>query len=143
MNEDRPLLIRNPHATRPWQHVLESLHGYLRLGARLLAGDARCATAFNFGPDAPDNVPVSDILARLQIHWPALNWEIEKKTGSVAKEAHLLYLDSSKARHELGWQPKWPLAVGLEKTAEWYRIVRQHPHQVRALTDQQLDQFCS
>lgn len=142
MQAARPLIIRNPHATRPWQHVLESLHGYLRLGARLLAGDKRCATAFNFGPDALDNLPVSALLSRLQEHWPGLNWQQDPASTS-AKEAHLLYLDSAKARFELNWQPKWPLALALEKTAEWYRMAGDQPHQARALTDQQLEQFCA
>ncbi|HJW57616.1 MAG TPA: CDP-glucose 4,6-dehydratase [Burkholderiaceae bacterium] len=138
----RPLLIRNPEATRPWQHVLESLHGYLLLASRLLAGDTTLADAFNFGPDAADNVSVASVLTRLQGHWPELQWQLETQTAAP-HEARFLYLDSSKARRLLDWAPVWNLETGLEKTAHWYRTVQQHPSAARAITEQQLDQFCS
>ncbi|RJG07920.1 CDP-glucose 4,6-dehydratase [Noviherbaspirillum cavernae] len=139
----QPLLIRNPAATRPWQHVLESLHGYLLLGARLSGGEAAMADAFNFGPDAADNLSVADVLTRLQAHWPALNWQLEENAEQAPHEARFLYLDSSKARRLLDWTPTWQLATGLEKTAQWYYTVAQQPSAARAITEQQLDQFCS
>lgn len=135
------LLIRNPAATRPWQHVLEALHGYLLLASRLLAGDAVFADAFNFGPDAADNLSVAEILTRLQSHWPELTWSLDPNAASAAHEAGFLYLDSSKARRMLGWTPRWDLADGLQKTAQWYRSVAKHGSEARAMTEQQLDQF--
>ena len=138
----QPLLIRNPSATRPWQHVLESLHGYLLLGSRLLAGDASFASAFNFGPDAADNLSVAEVLTRLQAHWPELAWQMDPHAAAAPHEAGFLYLDSSKARRLLDWTPTWNLAGGLEKTAQWYRAVAQQPAAARAITEQQLDQFC-
>lgn len=137
----RPLLIRNPTATRPWQHVLESLHGYLLLASHLLAGEARFADAFNFGPDAADNLAVGDVLTRLQAHWPELAWQMDPQAGSAPHEAGFLYLDSSKARRQLGWRPVWDLATGLGKTAAWYRTVEKNPGEARAITEQQLDEF--
>lgn len=136
------LLVRHPDATRPWQHVLEPLHGYLLLAARLLAGDARCATAFNFGPDAADNLPVAAVLDGLRAHWPQLEWQRDG-ARHAAIEAALLYLDSSKARQELGWQVRWPLAAGLEHTAQWYAAAARDPGGMRAFTEQQLEQFCA
>lgn len=139
----QPLLIRNPSATRPWQHVLESLHGYLLLASRLLAGDAGYADAFNFGPDAADNLPVAEVLARLQMHWPELVWQMDPQATEAPHEAGFLYLDSSKARHQLNWKPIWDLETGLQKTAQWYHTVKQQPSAARAITEQQLEQFCS
>ncbi len=142
MQQGVALPVRSPNATRPWQHVLEPLHGYLLLAARLLDGDAACAGAYNFGPDAADNLPVSALLDGLRAHWPQLAWRRDD-SEHAAKEAVLLYLDSSKARQELGWQVRWPLAAGLEKTAAWYAAAARDPAGVPAFTEQQLDQFCA
>jgi CDP-glucose 4,6-dehydratase len=142
MQQGCALPVRSPRATRPWQHVLEPLHGYLLLAARLLDGDAACAGAYNFGPDAADNLPVAALLDGLGAHWPQLEWRLDG-TQPVGKEAALLHLDSSKARHELGWQVRWPLAVGLQKTAEWYAAAARDPGGMRAFTEQQLEQFCA
>lgn len=139
----RDLLIRNPSATRPWQHVLESLHGYLLLAERLLAGEAEFADAFNFGPDAADNLRVADVLARLQAHWPELSWKLDPAAGEAPHEARALYLDSAKARSRLGWLPVWSLDRGLEMTAKWYREVGQAPSRARAMMEQQLDCYCA
>lgn len=119
MQRGEPLMIRSPRATRPWQHVLDCLSGYLLLGQRLLQGDRACADAWNFGPTAADNRCVQDVLEMMREHWPELRWQ----TGEVATlhEAGLLYLDSSRAHTLLGWQPVWPLASALRHTAQWYR----------------------
>jgi CDP-glucose 4,6-dehydratase len=114
-----PLEIRSPQATRPWQHVLESLAGYLLLGQKLLEGRPEFATAWNFGPDSGDNRSVEDVLSRLRRHWPALAWHVTPQ--AQPHEATLLYLDSSKARQQLGWKPVWALDDCLAATAGWYR----------------------
>ncbi len=135
------LLIRNPAATRPWQHVLESLHGYLRLGAHLLDGQDH-AEAFNFGPESADNVSVGELLARLQSHWPELHWQHDAPDAAAPHEAQFLYLDSSKARRQLGWTPRWDLATCVEETARWYRAVQAQSASARDLCEQQLERFC-
>lgn len=137
----QPLLIRSPAATRPWQHVLESLHGYLQLASHLLAGEAEFAEAFNFGPDAADNLAVADVLTGLQAYWPELVWQLDPQAGSAPHEAGFLYLDSSKARRRLAWRPTWNLTTGLARTATWYREVAKNPGAARAITEQQLDEF--
>lgn len=114
------LSIRNPEATRPWQHVLESLNGYLRLSERLLEGDAAFGDAFNFGPAADDNLQVGALLTRLGAHWPAFQWKVERVPGAP-HEAGYLYLDATKARQSLNWQPRWPLDTALARTAAWYQ----------------------
>lgn len=113
------LEIRSPRATRPWQHVLDCLAGYLLLGQRLLQGDDACATAWNFGPGAEDNRTVESVLRLMQAHWPQLAWHVS--AAAQPHEASLLYLDSSLARARLGWQPVWNLAQALAATADWYR----------------------
>lgn len=141
VSSGRPLQIRNPAATRPWQHVLEALHGYLLLGQRLLAGDAACADAFNFGPEAPDNLPVATVLTRMQQYWPELAWQLDAEAFNTPSEANLLFLDSDRARRMLDWSPRWGLATGIEKTATWYQAVLHDPQAAREITKQQLDQF--
>jgi CDP-glucose 4,6-dehydratase len=113
------LEIRSPGATRPWQHVLESLSGYLLLGQRLLAGDARVEGAWNIGPEPEANRKVADVLGALRAHWPELSWRVT--ADPQPHEANLLYLDSAKAKGLLGWQTVWRLDEGLRRTAEWYR----------------------
>jgi CDP-glucose 4,6-dehydratase len=117
--QGQSLEIRSPLATRPWQHVLESLSGYLLLGQRLLQGDKSCAEAWNFGPELEGNRTVSEVLGKLNAHWSSLRWNVTDKPQP--HEATLLYLDSSKARINLQWRPAWNFDAALEKTAAWYR----------------------
>jgi CDP-glucose 4,6-dehydratase len=111
--------IRSPSATRPWQHVLECLAGYLLLGQRLLAGDSAFADAWNFGPDLADNRTVQEVLCAMRAHWPRFSWHMGD--SMQPHEAGLLYLDSSKARSRLNWRPVWTLEEAIERTASWYQ----------------------
>lgn len=130
------LEIRSPQSTRPWQHVLECLSGYLLLGQRLLALDNTVAGGWNFGPAPQDNRTVAEVLSGLQKHWPQLAWHAT--SAEQPHEANLLYLDCAQARAQLGWQPVWSLEESLEMTADWYR------HQAstgQAITGQQLARY--
>lgn len=113
------LEVRSPNATRPWQHVLESLSGYLLLGQKLIERDKNFDCAWNFGPERSGNRTVADVLNKLQTYWPEMRWH--QTAASQHHETNLLYLDSSKAHSQLGWQPVWNLDTTLEKTADWYR----------------------
>lgn len=113
------LEIRSPQATRPWQHVLECLSGYLLLGQRLLEGHLAFADAWNFGPAAEDNRTVAEVLSELKRFWPELAWRLSE--SPQPHEANLLYLDCSKARSQLQWEPVWSLQEGIAMTADWYR----------------------
>lgn len=119
VEQKQPLMIRSPHATRPWQHVLESLSGYLCLGQRLLEGASSYADAWNFGPTAEGNCTVAEVLIEMKKQWPALHWE--QTQTPQPHEANLLQLDSTKARQLLRWKPVWSLHKGLQATAEWYQ----------------------
>ncbi len=109
-----PLVLRNPDAVRPWQHVLNPLSGYLILAERLLLGEA--AEAWNFGPDPQDERPVSELVERLARHWP-IEVRVQPDSG---REAPVLRLDSTKAREQLSWAPRWDLEAALEAIVEWY-----------------------
>ena len=116
----KPVLIRRPNAVRPWQHVLEPLRGYLMLAERLLALDTRFASAYNFGPGDDDTWPVERIANKwVQIWGDGASWARDSDAG--AHEAHHLRLDASKARMELGWEPKLKIETALEWTIAWYR----------------------
>jgi len=120
----KPVLIRRPNAIRPWQHVLEPLRGYLMLAERLLAPDKRFASAFNFGPGDDDTWPVERIANKLVQLWGGgAAWTRDPEAG--AHEAHNLVLDASKARRELGWEPKLKIETALEWTVGWYRAWNQ------------------
>ncbi|MEK6208826.1 MAG: CDP-glucose 4,6-dehydratase [Pseudomonadota bacterium] len=123
MQAGQPLEVRSPNATRPWQHVLESLSGYLMLGQKLLEGKEEFATAWNFGSDQEGNRTVESVLNSLKSEWPMLSWR--QTARPQQHEATLLQLDSTKARQQLGWQPVWSLDEGLSATAQWYRAYQQ------------------
>jgi CDP-glucose 4,6-dehydratase len=110
--------LRNPAATRPWQHVLEPLSGYLRLGQVLLDGELD-GGAWNFGPSADATLSVGDVVRRMQHHWPQLRFE--QDAGPHPHEAEKLTLDCRKADRELGWRPVWNADTTMARTARWYR----------------------
>lgn len=116
------ILIRNPSATRPWQHVLEPLSGYLWLAARLqLTGghESRLASGFNFGPTVASNRPVGELVREILRHWPG-TWNDGRDPAAV-HEANLLGLATDKAFHLLGWLPTWEFAETVAYTVDWYR----------------------
>jgi len=117
---DRPVGIRNPHATRPWQHVLEPLGGYLRVGQQLLEGKPEFATGWNFGPADDADLSVREVVENIKRHWD----RIETRVAQIADaphEAHLLKLDCTKAREQLNWHPVWSSQTTFEDTVSWYR----------------------
>lgn len=116
-----PVCIRNPHAIRPWQHVLEPLSGYMTLAQRLYESGAEYAEGWNFGPADDDAKSVEWIVQRLCGQWGnGASYEID--TGDHPHEAHYLKLDCSKAHMRLGWQPRWNLEKALHNIIEWVKI---------------------
>ena len=156
--------VRNKVATRPWQHVLEPLSGYLWLGACLsqsaeaeglrvegLKGDANSdpvqrfnhstfqpplCSAFNFGPALASNRTVSELVQEILKHWPG-KWE-DKSDPKAVHEATLLNLTTDKAHHFLGWAPAWSFSETIHQTVSWYKQVNDPAANVHALTTQQI-----
>lgn len=116
------LVVRSPSATRPWQHVLEPLSGYLALSERLYTDGGMFAGAWNFGPADADARTVGWIVERLCNSVPGASSRMTP--NPQPHEAHTLKLDSSKAHVALGWHPRWELDVALERTLEWHQAWR-------------------
>ena len=115
-----PVCIRNPNAIRPWQHVLEPLHGYLSLAEHLIEKGCAYAQGWNFGPGDGDGRQVDWVVKHLAQLWgPDASWAVDSTDSP--HEAHHLSLDSSKARKGLGWLPVWSLAQTLEKIVDWHK----------------------
>ena len=120
VSQGKKLYIRNPHATRPWQHVLEPLSGYLLLGQKLLEGKKEFAEAWNFGPSDDWAIPVVQMVQEMQKIWDKIDYQVEQNKNNP-HEAGLLKLDCSKARIKLNWKGIWDSSTTFAKTAEWYR----------------------
>ena len=116
----QPVVIRNPLATRPWQHVLEPLSGYLVLAEKLYTEGAAFAQGWNFGPRDDDVQPVEWILDHMVERWgQGASWHLD--TAPQPHEAQLLKLDISKARAKLKWHPRWSLAHALDSIVDWHQ----------------------
>lgn len=117
------IIIRNPKAIRPWQHVLEPLSGYLVLAQKLYEYGSRYSEGWNFGPNDNDAKPVEWIVNSMCSKW-GYNSCYEIDTGEHPHEAHYLKLDCSKAKTRLNWFPKWNLEQAIDKVIEWVRLYK-------------------
>lgn len=135
----RAVAIRNPHAIRPWQHVLEPLAGYLLLAERLFRHGTEFVGAWNFGPLDEDNKPVEAVVQRIVKLWgDGAGWVLDG--DQHPHEAEVLRLDCRKARERLGWRPRWRLEQALKATVAWYKAYLQGEN-VRDLTIEQLGSY--
>ena len=139
LEKGQPVQIRNPHATRPWQHVLEPLSGYLLLAEKLFEQGKACAEGWNFGPRDEDARTVQWVVEHLCQAWgQGATWQLQP--GEHPHEANYLKLDISKAKQRLDWAPRWSLEHALEHITHWHRawLERQDMH---ALCLQQIHQY--
>lgn len=153
LSQGRPIPVRNPSATRPWQHVLEPLGGYLLLAARMkqgalesaVRGSSGDASAFNFGPLEESDRTVREVVEEVTKTWSG-TWE---KTGAedAPHESNWLSLDVSRARQSLGWLPVWSFSQTVERTVHWYKEVARDKALAREVTLEQIreheDRFSS
>lgn len=124
LNNKNQIEIRNPHAIRPWQHVLEPLSGYISLAERLWEKDKSFAEAWNFGPDEKSIISVKEIVSKAVENWnDTLNESINYQGDDTPRvhETQILKLDSSKAKYKLGWSPKLDIDQTIKWTMEWYK----------------------
>jgi CDP-glucose 4,6-dehydratase len=137
--DGQPVVIRNPIASRPWQHVLDPLSGYLTLAEQLVEAKMPVADAWNFGPQEGSAHPVSWIVERLAERWGSGRWELA--SGPQPHEAQQLKLDISKAGAQLRWAPRLSLGDALDWTVEWYRAYLTDHSSPRATTTAQIERY--
>lgn len=139
ISQGKPVSIRNPHATRPWQHVLEPLSGYLVLAEKLYTEGTCYAEGWNFGPYDADAKPVQWIVEKLTQSWgKGASWVLDG--SDHPHEAHYLKLDCSKAKARLNWLPRWHLDYALENIVEWQRA-HLNNGDMKALTLRQITKY--
>ncbi|MFK7797614.1 MAG: CDP-glucose 4,6-dehydratase [Aureispira sp.] len=134
------VVLRNPEAVRPWQHVLEALYGYLILGKLLAEHPLKYGTAYNFGPLLDEAVSVEYLVQQAIQSWGRGSYRVERPENAV-HEAQLLRLDCSKATQELQWKPKWNATEAIEQTIEWYRLVLDEEYTPLEVTRSQLSTY--
>jgi len=120
LQKDETVILRNPRAVRPWQHVLDPLFGYLWLGACLLDNPRDFSEAWNFGPDQEDKRSVKELANMFIEFWGAGSYEVPD-SKSMIHEAGLLILDINKSKSKLDWKPLWNSTKAIEKTVSWYK----------------------
>jgi CDP-glucose 4,6-dehydratase len=121
--------IRNPHATRPWQHVLEPLSGYLCLAENLYLDNQHHGEAYNFGPSADQNYPVSKLIDEMSKYWDQIKWNDVSKNEGHVHEAGLLKLNCDKALSDLEWHSALQFEETIKMTVEWYKEFYQKQNQ--------------
>jgi CDP-glucose 4,6-dehydratase len=135
--------VRSPQATRPWQHVLEPLSGYLSLGSRLLVGQPGLdGEAFNFGPDAHVTETVQNLLEAMTPRWAGACWHVPQGAGAGAHEAKLLKLSCDKALFHLQWRAILSFKQTVEFTVDWYRTWRDGGTAMHEYTTSQILRYC-
>jgi len=136
---DETVVVRSPESTRPWQHVLEPLSGYLLIGEKLLKGNRNFAEAWNFGPTDEEAFSVKDVVEAVHKAWPKIKFRFEPKEKKH-HEANLLKLDCSKAHFKLGWKGVWDAETTFQKITEWYKCFYENGD---VLSEKQLNSFVS
>ncbi|MEA2082885.1 MAG: CDP-glucose 4,6-dehydratase [Thermodesulfobacteriota bacterium] len=137
VSQGKKLTIRNPDATRPWQHVLEPLSGYLLLGQKLLESKKEFAQAWNFGPNDDGAISVVQMVQAMQKIWDKIDYQVDQDKNNP-HEAGLLKLDCSKARMKLNWKGIWGSSTTFTKTAEWYQSYYENQ---QVITENQLKEY--
>jgi CDP-glucose 4,6-dehydratase len=120
ISQSKKVSIRNPYATRPWQHVLEPLSGYLAIGQKLLEEKVEFGEAWNFGPSDDGSMTVEEVVQNIKKYWNKIDYEITRDPNQP-HEANLLKLDCSKAHILLKWKNVWDNEMTFAKTVLWYK----------------------
>ncbi|WP_078129393.1 CDP-glucose 4,6-dehydratase [Leptospira alexanderi] len=142
-SKDESVVIRSPLATRPWQHVLEPLSGYLLLGEKLYVGqEGLIGEAFNFGPDASIDQTVSELLNAMTKRWPGVRWEVPEGYEGGGKEANLLKLSCDKVLFHLKWKSVLDFSETVDFTVNWYRNWVEKKENVYDFTLSQIHLYC-
>jgi CDP-glucose 4,6-dehydratase len=143
LSDQKIIQIRNPHATRPWQHVLEPLGGYLQLGARLLKNDEdviQYCEAFNFGPLVSSNRSVKELVDGVIECWGTGSWKFSRPEKAF-HESNLLGLSIDKTYNKLKWLPKWDFKKTIGNTVEWYKMAAMEPSNILEFSLNQIRKY--
>lgn len=138
VSQDKKVSIRNPYATRPWQHVLEPLSGYLNIGQKLLEEKVEFSDAWNFGPSDEGSITVEEVVKNVKKYWDKIDYEINRDPNQL-HEANLLKLDCSKAHILLKWNNVWDSEKTFKKTVKWYKSYYEEDKNI--LTKNDLDNY--
>jgi len=138
---NKPIVIRNPQATRPWQHVLDPLAGYLLLAARLLEKPDIFSGAWNFGPLSSDQITVRELAERFIDAWGSGTIQVAETLDDAPHEAHLLKLNVDKASFILEWTPVLNSSTAIDWTAHWYKSWHEHNSSLQQLSFRQIQEF--
>jgi CDP-glucose 4,6-dehydratase len=134
--------IRSPQATRPWQHVLEPLSGYLALASALANNNQFHGEAYNFGPSSNQNYPVSELIDEMAKYWDHVSWNDISQSQGHLHEAGLLKLNCDKALFDLHWRPTLQFSETVKMTVEWYKRYYQNSNQsMYDFTVSQIDEY--
>jgi CDP-glucose 4,6-dehydratase len=137
LQERKTILVRNPQAVRPWQHVLEAISGYLLLGEKLSQNAADFSGSYNFGPLPKDHLAVKDVVDHAVKYWGDGKWQ-DVSDSKQPHEAGLLKLDISKSLEKLMWKPKLDAIKAIEWTIDWYKQPEANKYE---FTGHQIDEY--
>lgn len=139
--DNKSLELRNPKSTRPWQHVLEPLGGYIILAKHLSESDKLHGEAFNFGPPAQQNKSVISLIQELSKYWPQAKWKAEDSIGESFYESGLLKLNCDKALHLLNWRAVLNFQETISLTSQWYKAFYDHGDNIIHTTRNQIQSY--
>lgn len=139
--QNKPIVVRNPSAVRPWQHVIDPLSGYLLLAMRQWESPGRFAQGFNFGPAISGKLTVGELVNSVLDAWGVGRWETPHPAAKAPHEAFTLQLDVGKAKEALGWEPALPAQQAIAMTVQWYRRRRDGGFDARGHCLAQLEQY--
>ncbi len=135
------ILIRSPYSTRPWQHVVEPLRGYLHLAAKMLENPTKYSEAWNFGPLDSASIPVELLVEKIIQFWGSGTYHVDNR--DQPHEANLLKLDLSKSNHKLGFAPKLNIDEALKMTVDWYKNFNSRVLSPKDFTLKQIEEYIS
>ncbi len=139
--ENKPVLLRNPKSTRPWQHVLEPLSGYLKVAENLCNNPSLSGETYNFGPSSEQNKSVKELVESLSRFFPNSKYKIIEENSHCSQESKLLKLNCDKSQHDLGWSPTLDLEQTLKLTSSWYNSFSSNPNNTREISIDQITYF--
>ena len=139
-SKNMKVTIRSPKSTRPWQHVLEPLSGYLQLGSNLFLSNKLHGESFNFGPNTSEHFSVSDLIVRMSDNLQNIQWEVKKNKS--LKEAKLLQLNCDKAAHHLNWKPVLNFDKTVDFTTKWYKEYYNRSANMKKFSLSQIQEYC-